>query len=212
MLPLFSGSKSLSLIEVDPEYCGDQGEGLYCFPFWNYEKDKFVYSGFDLEMLVDLRDVEEDLFCLEYTESTNEMVLSKSMMAATMRKDKEAFDKRVSEDFVKKANEAARSKASKLKGPDLVQQYAVRLPTGVKLTCKPFMSAANAGNDDQKQKIKPNLVVYKVDTPHKDSNSTTIYQFFARLCWRICDAATVRDMSDTVDAGVETVKAGLAGI
>ena len=61
--------------------------------------------------------------------------------------------------------------------------------------------------------VKPKLVVYKCDAAHKDSGGNTIYQLFARLCFKVLNAATATAMNEAdAGAGADTVTDGLAGL
>ena len=82
------------------------------------------------------------------------------------------------------------------------------------MTQRPFLSAATALIEKgEKERVKPSLVVYKVTTSHKDSGGNDIYQLFARLCFKVCNAATATAMNEAVgDGGADTVAAGLQGL
>ena len=97
-------------ISIDPFYPGDQGEGVHAARFWNYEKDGFVYEGVNLELLVDMRDVEEGLYSMEFVDGTNTAVLTVPTLAATWRKDKSEHEARVAADDCLKGSQCTQKR------------------------------------------------------------------------------------------------------
>lgn len=173
-----------------------------------------MYDGCEIEVLVDIRDVEEGLYSFEIVDGTNKAIITVPVLPATFRKDKAAHESRISEDYVKKAHDALRSTYSKLPKQDQVRKHSVVFPPGYKLTQKPFVSAASVdGEAGVSEKVKPMLVVYKSDTNKKDKQGATVYQLFGRLCWKVCDAASATALTEQAgDAGVDTVSQGFAGL
>lgn len=203
-------------MEIDPKYPGDQGESVYCFRILSYTKDKMVYEGSEIEMLVDLRDVKENMYSLEVLEGSNQATLTKPVMVATFRKDKDKFEARLGTDtaHVKTANEVARSAYSKIRTDERVKKYTLQWPSNHKLSQKPFgTGSASLEQTNSPQKVPPTLVVYKVDTELKDKHSATIYQLFARIRWSLVDlsSATPLDVADE-DGGIETVNKAVQGL
>ena len=75
-------------ISIDPEYPGNQGEGLVAPRFWGFEKDDVAYEGVQIEKEVDVRDVADDLYTLEIVEGTNKAYFTQPALPATYQKDK----------------------------------------------------------------------------------------------------------------------------
>ena len=170
-----------------------------------------------IEKLVDIRDVTEGLYSLEIVEGTNAATFTQPALPSTFRKDKTEHEARiVSDDVIKKAHNALRTAHSKLTREEQVQKFPLVFPDGYKLTVKPFISAASVslGDDEKKPElVKPTLVAYKCDTEHTDKNGNTIYQFFGRITWKLCNAAAATEMNErTGDASAQAVTDGLAGL
>ena len=202
-------------ISIDPQYPGNQGEGIFAPRFWGYEKDGFVYSGVTIEILVDLRDVEESLYALKFIDGTNIATMTVPILPATFRKHKRQHEARIAADDVsKKSHDALRSAHSKMAKDEQQLKLKLVFPPEWKLTQRPFVSAAAMNMEKGiSEKVKPKLVSYKVDTSHKDSGGNTIYQLFGRLTWKLCDAATATPLTEAeADGGADTVTDGLAGL
>ena len=74
-----------------------------------------MYEGLELEVLVDIRDVEESLYSLEIIDGTNKATMKMPLIPAMFRKDKTQHENRITDNEVKKAHNALRSKFSKRK-------------------------------------------------------------------------------------------------
>ena len=131
------------VVSIDPHYTGNQGEGIFAPRFWGYEKDGFVYSGVTIKLLVDLRDVEESMYSLDFVNGENVASLTIPTLPAMFHKDKQQHEARIAADDVsKKSHDALRSAHSKMPKKDQQQKLKLVFPPAWKLTQRPFVSAA----------------------------------------------------------------------
>ena len=71
------------VVHIDPTYPGDQGEGIFVSRMSDTEHGGTEWKGcIEIEMLVDERDVREDLYSIEYMEGSNEATLTKPSFPA----------------------------------------------------------------------------------------------------------------------------------
>ena len=202
-------------ISIDAKYPGNQGEGIYAAArFWGFEKDSFVYEGVNIELLVDIRDVEESNYSMEVVDGGNVATLTVPVLPATFRKDKQEHEARIAADNqIKKAHDVLWSAYSKLPKDAQVEKLKLIFPPEWKLTQRPLVSGSAVHDKGTAERVKPKLVIYKCDTAHKDSGGSTIYQLFGRLYFKLCNASTATAMQEAEkDAGADTVTDGLAGL
>ena len=202
-------------ISIDPEYPGNQGEGLVCPKFWGFEQGGVSYEGIQIEKEVDVRDVADGLYSLEIVEGTNKAFFTQPALPATYRKDKAEHEARIAaDDVIKKAHNALRASYSQLSKDEQLQKIPLVFPEGYQLTVKPLVTASSVGSDkDKPVKVNAAMVAYKSDTSYKDKNQMTIYQFFGRLTWKICNGAAATTMTEqAADASAQTVADGLSGL
>ncbi|CAB9515384.1 hypothetical protein SEMRO_712_G191280.1 [Seminavis robusta] len=88
-------------------------------------------------MLVDPRDVEQELYKIEYIEGTNEAVLYKPAFPAPIRKDATEYDPRQPNDQVKTGHKVARSSYERLAPEERYRKVILRWDDDVKLTESP---------------------------------------------------------------------------
>ncbi|CAB9520444.1 hypothetical protein SEMRO_1102_G241610.1 [Seminavis robusta] len=94
-------------------------------------------------MLVDPRDVQQELYKVEYVEGSNEATLYKSVLPAPFRDDATEFDARHhSNTEVQTGNRAAHTVYKCLPPEQRYQKLTLRFGHDVKLTEAPFWSHA----------------------------------------------------------------------
>ena len=158
----------------------------------------------------DIRDVKDGLCEFQIIEGTNKGFFTQPILPATFRTDKAQFEARLAttEDYIKKAHNALRSSHSNLEKSQQTERIPVVFPEGVKLTVKPFISAASVistADTDEPEKVAGKLITCKTDTGRKDAMNQDIYQLHARMTWKVCNKAKATAMAEKAGNGGEQV-------
>jgi hypothetical protein len=130
------------MIIVRPDVPGDQGHGLYVFPFWGLTINDVDYDGIIVEVLADGRDIRENKFDLKFQENTNIAVLTKPLMEAPFRLDQVEYNGIVTDVELRKAHAKANAAYAKKSKEDTTLTYDVILPSNFKLSQRPIRGGA----------------------------------------------------------------------
>lgn len=165
-------------------------------------------------MLADARDIQMDLYRLEYEEAGNTANLIIPKKAATYYEtvDVAAWEGRSNVDDVsKKAHKTSRAAYSKKQGEaERSRKIPVIFPDGYKLSQKPFISTTEEGTNTAGYKV----VAYRVDTIHDDTKNTgkKIYQMYHRIVWRFARLETAELQKESQKGGEKAVADAMAGV
>lgn len=201
-------------IVIDPNYAGNLGEGLYAHKFWGFKKNNKEYSGVFLNILVDERDVKEDLYIITFVEGTNRAILTKPTLEATFRLDKTEYDVRQAEETVKVGEDAMRAAHTKMirNNPDSkVKRFDLIFPEGFQLSQRVFDGPS--GIEGERITAAHKLVAYRKNTGMRDVANVDLYRITTRLTWRFDNLAACTELLvDTGGVGQRTVEDGFQGM
>ena len=214
MCVFIDATKQSSPVYIDPNDQGDQGEGIYCIKFTQFEKDDYEYEGVEIEIVADGRDVRADYYRFDYEESGNTGVLVKPKNVATFTReeDVQAWEARSSVDDVsKKGHLTSRAAYSKKTGEaEKSRSIPVIFPDGFQLSQKPFISTTEAGTNTASYKA----VTYRVDTAFDDTKNTgkKIYMMHTRIVWRFARLETATLLKEHQKGGEKAINDSIAGV
>ncbi|CAB9530957.1 hypothetical protein SEMRO_3138_G344360.1 [Seminavis robusta] len=174
------------VINIDTTYPGDQGDGVFAFRISTLQHGGVEWrEGIELEMLVDPRDVQQELYKIEYIEGSNEATLYKPVLPAPFRDDASEFDARQAVKEIQTGHRAARTVYERLPPEQRYRKVTLRFGHGVKLTEAPFGVTGSAGEGTDTADLK--MILYRKATGQKDKTNNDIFALHARLSWKFGD-------------------------
>jgi hypothetical protein len=139
-------------------------------------------------------------------------------MSRTFREqgDAEAYNKRQTLLYVKKGQQLARTAFNDLvkSSPfNLVKKFALRFPDKTKLSQAVFgATGSSAARDGGMVAAADEMIVYKVDTVHRDANDQVIYSLKSRQCWQFVDLGTAKKVHGRDEGAKKKVAAAFGGM
>jgi hypothetical protein len=200
------------VIIVRPDKPGDQGHGLYVFPFWGLTIDDVDYDGISLEVLADGRDIKENLFKLMFQENTNMAVLTKPLMEAPFRLDQTEYELIIADRELRKAHAKARTAYAKKSVEEQTLTYDVVLPANFKLSQRVFPRGVH-GTEGELVKARCDPFAYFKPIGLNDTAGNPIMGLHPRLTWRFVDMNSAKEMGAVAaDPGQALFAAAFRGL
>jgi hypothetical protein len=189
------------MIIVRPDVPGDQGHGLYVFPFWGLTINEVNYDGIIVEVLANGRDIRADMFKLKFQENTNMAILSKPLMEAPFRLDQAEYDAIVTNVELRKAHAKANAAYAKKTKEETTLTYDVILPSNFKLL-QQVLTGGATGADGEMVNANCNPLAYFKATGATDTRGQPIMGLHPRLTWKFVDMNSAKEMRlPTADPG-----------
>lgn len=165
-------------------------------------------------MVVDPRDIVDDLYDFQFQEGTNKAILSKPVLPAVFRLDKANIEAVVTEPHFRKAHDVARSAVSNLTRTNTElkkKRIDVVFPKGYRLSQRPFNHPV--GREDEWISAVGQSTVYRKDTDLTDAAGQPVLSVFTTYSWRFVNMQTVTDLGlGGAGAGAANVRNAFAGI
>jgi hypothetical protein len=200
------------IIDIDPSYPGDQGEGVFAFNIANFRFGGHSWKeAIELEMLADNRDVEQDLYNIVYFEGSNEAILSKPILPAGFQLDAAEYDPRQANKDVLEGHQQSRTAYSKMPASKQVKEYVLRFKHDVKLTEVPFGAGGVGGNKDEPIVAEPKMVIYRKGTG-KFSGEHEIMTVHTRVTWKFGDSTRAISLTASDRPGQKASDEAFAGL
>jgi hypothetical protein len=200
------------MIIVRPDVPGDQGHGLYVFPFWGLTINEVDYDGVSLEVLADGRDIRANSFTLKFEENTNMAILTKPLMEAPFRMDQAEYDTIVTEVELRKAHAKARAAYAKKSKEETTLTYDVILPSNYKLSQRVLPRGAT-GVTGEFVLAESNPLAYFKATGALDTAGRAIMGLHPRMTWQFVDMNSAKEMRlPTADPGQALLDRAFRGL
>ena len=202
------------VVEIDPQYPGDLGEGIFAFRISDVEYGHFEWKGcMEIELLVDERDVQANLYSIEYKEGTNIAILTKPILPAPFVHDKAEFEARQLLRYIQKGHDAARSAYAKLSREDQVRKITLKFQDHVCLCEVPFRATGVAHNNSGGIEIaSPQMIAYRKATGRTDQAGDQILGLYHRLTWKFADSSKAVALATAGNLGVRAADDAYAGL
>jgi hypothetical protein len=189
------------MIIVRPDVPGDQGHGLYVFPFWGLTINDVDYDGIIVELLADGRDIRENKFKIKFQENTNIAELTKPLMEAPFRLDQAEYNAIVTDVELRKAHAKANAAYAKKSKEETTLTYDVVLPANFKLSQRPLPGGAVGADCEMVTAVCTPLAYFKTIGAN-DARGQPIMALHPRLTWKFVDMNSAKEMRlPTADLG-----------
>jgi hypothetical protein len=213
------------VINIDPSYPGNQGEGVYAFHITAVEYGGREWDGAILIELdqVDTRDVMDSCYKLEYLEGGNTATLTVPTLSSSYRHDKVEYELLQTQPHQRaflKGQDMTRSTWEQLNPDQKVQKIKLQFPQGYKLCETPFLAAGGAGvrGPDGTVKAESKMLVYQKSCGFNYTVAThaqvgqPILDLHTRINWKLADSSQSRLLATQANQGVETATAAFRGL
>lgn len=200
---------------MDPNKPWDLKEDLLVCPFESFKHGIYMYSGVELRITGDPRDVAQDRFKLEVADRkpSYHLLLTKPALPATHHEDRvavcnDADTPECSKDGYKVAMQSYADADEK----DKKKVFDVFFPPKMKLTDVPFVPTGEEVDDKE---IASELTVVKYNAGFSDKDDKPIENVSTTVVWRLVDLSTKRKLeadSAVGPKGLDKIKKKLRGI
>jgi hypothetical protein len=183
-----------------------------CFvvkPFVGFVSQGFLYSGFDIQVAGEPRDIHNNRFGLKAVEAkpTNEFTLRRPLMDSCYWRDKKAFEEDEHE-AIKNGNGAAVTAYQDILEDERYRSFTLVFPEHMKLTDKPFVEETEWDPDELEVELEAKATKVKTGTvevvPKEDNEDMAdgekpktrpVQNLCTIMCWRLVDTASAKKIA-----------------
>lgn len=205
----FPDDDELTVIPIDVNKIGNQGEGYFVTKFWGETCNNYIYDGYEISKLVDIRDVKKGHHSLSFigTKPGTQLLVTQPIFPATFVDplDKVAYEERETNEKIHQGHSSNRIAFGKLSMNEKRETFILDFG-GIMLSDTPY------GNPADRPLVSKAIVAYKSGTGVRPGG-VEVQTLQVRVVWKLLATATAREVTEATptdeDAELNATFAGL---
>ena len=185
------------VIEIDLT-CPEDNEPVFVFPFQQFKYRDAYYTCYDIQVVGDLQEMENDLHVIKHenaTDRSNRLVCTKPGMPLTFDRDKGKCENQETVNEATVGQDQAQTAYMKNKSRH-EKSYMLQFPSHFKLSNDPFRKLTEPGD----QELEAKLFILPFKSGRKDKSGKDVPAFSVWNSWKVIDLASRTDVGGDADA------------